>query len=608
MPPLISNSIPQDALWSAMQAQQTKASMHQQNLASENDPSYIRLDCQIKSDRIGVTTSELQQCIDENLIKEIRSQNSRVCGLDSINKYYNDVIEFFGGRDEQSSFAHVGQEMTLALKAFALTSTNPSSMQDALVGIQKHAKSITQLATRIQTLQGTIEGDITQSVSIANGAIRRITELNKEIKEATNASRDTFQYENERRQEMQLLSEQLGLHVIPFDGKQNVIYDANGNVLVMGEQGSNIDYTKINGTRTLSVNTIDFRSVDISTSIHAHEKTGRLAGLMRLTDDILPGLQAQLDEYTRVMRDTYNQIHNLGISMNPPSTLTGSIGVPGVPNLTGGTVISGTGTVRIGLFDPNTKYLTSYTDIPFTDNMTVGALIASINSANPTSGVTASITADGRFQLDSNTATQGVVIGSVGETIASLSSTSAYDGSVGTNLSHFFGLNNLFETGTQILGGPIKGISSSLSVRSDISASSGARISQGTLLNHDIIGPDQIVLEPGNIEILSSLANAYDNPHTQFNRTSVSAPMRISLSSYSNLMIKQRKENIERNAEELKNETFIYERLSRSAKAISGVNKEQTLKDILDVNTSISFLVRAMSLANKMDQELLKIM
>jgi len=590
-----------------MQAQQIKAGMHQQNLASENDPAYIRLDCQIKSDRIGVTTSELQQCIDENLIKEIRSQNSRVCGLDSINKYYTDVVEFFGGRDEQSSFAHIGQEMTLALKSFALSSTNPSAMQDALVGLQKHAKSITQLAARIQTLQGTIEGDITQSVSIANGAIQRITELNKEIKDAANASKDTFQYENQRRQEMQLLSEQLGLHVIPFDVNQNAIYDRNGNVLVMGEQGSSLDYTKITGTQTLSINTIDSRSIDVSTSIHAHEKTGRLAGLMRLTDDILPGLQAQLDEYTRVMRDTYNQIHNLGISMNPSATLTGSIGVPSAPELTDGTVISGVGTVRIGLFDPSTKFLTSYTDIPLTENMTVGALLASINSANSTSGVTASITADGRFQLESNTPTHGVVIGSVGDTIASLSATSAYDGSIGTNLSHFFGLNNLFETGTQILGGPVKGISSSLSVRHDISASSGAKISHGILLNNEVIRSDQIVLEPGNIEILTSLANAYDNPHNQFNRTSLSAPMRISLNSYSNILIKQRKEDVERNAEELKSETFIYERLSRSAKAISGVNKEQTLKDILDVNTSISFLVRAMSLANKMFQELLKI-
>ena len=589
----------QVAVKSAFIAQQEKAAVLARNLQSKDVEGYVTVDCQIQSDGDrGVKLSELHQRVDETLITTIRQQNSRVCGTDSINQHYKEIIKAFGVKGEENSFAHRGLTMAGAILSYTKHFGDAIHSQDALQGMINNTKSINQISDKIQHTRGAIRGDITHSTKIVNDVLQEIVELNKEIKLAIGESRDTFTFENQRRIALQSLSEQLGIKVNPYGTGEIEIYDDNNNILLQGQEKSTLEFSSTNSVNSLTIKTIDNRSVDISSSIYKKDQTGRLAGLSRLHDEILPGLEGQLDEYTKVMRDSFNAVHNLGVSINPPSVLTGTVGLPGISTFTSATTISGSGTVRIGSADPKTGELSGYTDIQLRDGMSVQDLIGSINGGS--SGVTASITADGRFQLQSTNPNQGVVIGSVGTQIASLSTSSTYNARSGTNVSHFFGLNNLFETGDQSVGGPITGISGRLSVRQDIIESSGQKISCGTLSSNAT--PPTKVLEPGDVSILSKMADIYNNPSTSFSGTPISASTVTSLQSYANVIIKQHTQAVEYNSDRLKIEKFVYEGLSSQAKSKSAVDEKETLQNLMDIQSSINTLLQVMALFKKMNE------
>jgi flagellar hook-associated protein 1 FlgK len=592
---------PIDVLQNAVRAHKDIAAVLDKNLASKDVEGYVTRERLIlQNGSSGVKTSELMQRIDENLMKEIRQQGSQVNCTDVIDKYRKNILDFFGARGEKSSFSHIGGEMANKLMALKTSPGEEAFSEDALKGLMDHASSIKQLSSKIKNLQAEIGNDITNTVDSVNKSLSEIAQLNHLIKRATENSNEFLTCQDQRRVALQVLAEQINIRVNTFNINEIEIFDGNGNILLQGEQVSNVSYDNFNNDGTLTIKTIDLRTIDLSETLLGDNQTGRLSGLMQLHGKILPGLQAQLDEYTRSLRDSFNKIHNLGVSIDPPSILTGSIGVPGSAELTGGTVISGSGTVRIGSVDSKTGKLAGYTDILLKDNMTVQDLISAINSANPSSCVIASITSDGRFQLEAETPSLGVVIGSVGESsIASLSASATYDAGNGTNLSHFFGLNNLFETGTKSLGGPINGISSSISVRKDITESLGNRISRGKLSNKS--DPYGQASEKGDVSTISLLSEAYRDSNTLFNNTPISAATRKSLTSFADGMVDLQKKEVERTAIKLIKDKSVYTGLSKAASDISSVNEEKVLFDLLETNKSIDVLTKAMLISNKMN-------
>lgn len=589
-------------LMSGIDAHRAKAATLDDNLTNKDVNGYTTRECVIQLGEMGVKASELQQNFDEKLVREVRDQSSTVAGLASQEKYYQEILEFFGGKSEQNSFAHIGGKMSNALKALQSNTGQPTYTKEALRELINHTESITKLATKIKTLRSDVAQDIKASVAKTNACLQEIAESNKRINKATEKSSEHLTLEDQRRVTLQALAEQLGIRINTYSTSEIEIFDKGENNLLQRESCATISYDNSGGSSTLTIQTIDNRTVDISNSILGGSQTGELASLMQLHDKILPDLQEQLDEYTKVLRDKFNSIHNLGVSHNPSPTLTGTIGIPGISNISDSTIISGTGVVRIGTADPKTGELISHTDVTLTDGMTLQALMDSINANGY---ISASITADGRFRLQSNNPENGVVIGSAGSTVASLSTSSTYMPNNSTNFSHFFGLNNLFETSTQKLGGSINDISSSISVRKDIIDSNGTKISTGSLDNGT--PPRNKAVVHGDTSTISLLAEAYNDSKTAFNRAGDLPSKQASLKSYAIDVINFQKKDAERTIEKLKCEKFIYTSLAKKSGEKSKVNEKQVLLELLETNKSIDILSKAMSIGYRMTDSIFKI-
>ncbi len=263
------------------------------------------------------------------------------------------------------------------------------------------------------------------------------------------------------------------------------------------------------------------------------------------------------------------------------------------------TIISGSGTLRIGVINTDTQDFLNHFDIDLTQIHNVGDLMSVINDANV--DVKASITDDGQLQLIADDDTAGIVLGSVGAEKALISAFDVFDARYSYNVSHFFGLNNLFETGSMGIGRSPTGISSVLAIRSDIKQMPSDRMTRAELNSSLTLENGDRAIERGDASLLSRLSKLYDQAQF-FSGTSLSKPDRMSLSKYADNLMAMQDRNATNNKEKLERIMFTMEGLSKEIDAVSGVDMKDELQKSVNIQTMMTYYTRIISIFNKIEQ------
>jgi flagellar hook-associated protein 1 FlgK len=220
---------------------------------------------------------------------------------------------------------------------------------------------------------------------------------------------------------------------------------------------------------------------------------GTLRGLLDLRDTVIPGLQAQMGELA-AGADALNAISNAYSAVPPPTTLTGrNTGLLGsdVYNTS-----STAGTLNVAIVDATGMAVGGVQAVTITPGMTVTQVVAAINGALGANG-TASFT-NGVLSITSNVAGAGVVLQD-GATPASRG---------GRGFSHFFGLNDLFQS------------ASPLHFQTGLTATDAHGISGGTIdlelrtPNNDLVRGVSITPAAGGT--MQDVLDALNDPTTGF--------------------------------------------------------------------------------------------
>ena len=614
---------PSTILSSALTTYRQKAGVLANNLTNRETPGYVKQDVTIDQINLsgvsaGVQVSSIYQATDDNLTALIRDQNSLVGQYQSLDDYFKLLEIDLGDPKSQSSFAHLGKAMTDAMKSLAANPLDTGKRLDAINAIDAHVKSIVNLAKSIQSLRGVVDQDLTSTASDANTLLSQIATLNTKLFQAsaaTNSSSSTviFPLIDARRQALHELSELTGITVISSTANQVTVLGKNGELLVQGNNCSTFGYTaaaSVSAIATLSDLTLSglVTPVIVTDTFKDSIHSGKFTALLTLRDQILPGIQEQLDQYTMQLRDSLNAIHNQGTSLNPPNALTGTIGAPGVVGALGNaTVISGAGELRVAVIDPVTGNVAAGTtpvDITLSANTTVGALITSLNV--PGSGFTASLTTAGELKITATNTSYGIGIGTFGTTPTMNAGAAVVASPLG--FSHFFGLNNLLQTGVNLPGMANTGVTNLLSLRSDILRSSGQALATGALTSVVPAPAGTVAVTSRDASIMNSLALKMSTPDILFSSTSVSPQITTDLSNYSNSIIDLYGKKIAANKKILAAEQFSYDGLSMRSNEISGVDPRQTIQECIELSTSQNLIIKAMNIMIEMDRALLDIL
>jgi flagellar hook-associated protein 1 FlgK len=344
----------------------------------------------------------------------------------TINEFLDLYAKKLGTTDGSTTMSGYLNDMYGALQQLSTTPETMANKTEVMQIASNLSDSMRNLSLNIQTQRLEAEKKIGETVNNINNIVTQIDELNKQIASAQGNDAQVAELEDERNYQIQKLSEDIGIQYYYNSQNQVQIYTDGGQALLISSPRP-ISYTQtsvVNGATTYPTgfNPILLDGVDQTTLL----QTGKLSGLIHIRDTALVNEQEKLDQFANVMSFEMNRAMNRGSSLPPPPTLTGS-----EVGFAGATAFSGTGTFRVAVINPQ-GIVQSAATINLVGMTTVNDLVTALNGV---ANIAASLNSSGQLVISSTLANTGVSLNEMNSNI----------GALNQGVSHFFGMNNLFE-------------------------------------------------------------------------------------------------------------------------------------------------------------------
>lgn len=427
----------------------------------------------------GVTSN-----VDKLLLKSLVQATSALGSADTTNSMLEQLQALYGSTssdDTGTSLADTIATLETAINSLSETPSSASLQSGAVSDLEDVASQLRETSSGIQKLRSDADQKIESAVNDVNDQLEAIASLNTQIKQAAASGQATGDLEDQRNTALQSIASEMNVNYFITSSGEMQIYTSSGQTL-LDSSVHRLSYTaasSVTASTTYSatppsgLSGITVNGTDVTSQI----TSGSIGALVTLRDTTLPAAQSQLDQLATKLADSLNAVSNLGTSLPPPSSLTGTTAV------TSSTAFSATGTVRIAVADQSGT-LVSYQDLDLSSYTTVGDLVTAINGI---SGVSASIDSSGHLTIAATSSSNGVSIGNMTASV----------GSSGDGFSDYFGLNDIVTaTGA-----------SDIKVRSDI-VSDASKLPLASLSSSTSLTTGSTVLASGSATIANALYSA----------------------------------------------------------------------------------------------------
>jgi flagellar hook-associated protein 1 FlgK len=422
---------------SGLQAAQASLRAVSDNIANVNTPGYVRkvVDQQqrvVNGAGQGVDVTGVRRVTDQYLQLASLSASSDGGKADVLSQFLDNAQTLFGDPSGADSFFNLPDDISAA---FASAANDPSSSLlrgQALNTISNFLDQADRITTQVGALRTTVDSQVADDVTKANGLLTQIAKLNGDIQAAQLSGGDATGSENIQGSLVDQLSALMNVRVSARDGGGVDIRSSEGIALV-GDHASTLAYNRTGTTPGyISVLTPGASTGQQPMTL----ASGEIRGLLDLRDNKLAGIADQLGEFVARTAQQLNAAHNAATADPPPSTLTGRNTGLDLP-----TALSGfTGQTTVAILD-SAGVVQQQVAIDFTaGTMTVGATTSAFT---PASFLTSLNTALGAFGSASFSNGQLSISASGGNGVAIDEGSSS---KIGQGFSQFFGLNDLIRS------------------------------------------------------------------------------------------------------------------------------------------------------------------
>lgn len=285
------------------------------NVANAETPGYVRkslVQTAIGGTAAGVSVqaNAIQRELDTFVQRQLTTESGGGGYADMRAQYYQALQSIYGTPGATTALETVYGNFTSAMQNLT-TSPESSAAQSQVLGA---AQSLTQqlhtLSSGIQNLRSQAELGIADAVSQANDALSNIARINNQIGNVGTSDAAKASLLDQRDSYVSALSQLIDIKVIDSGQDQISVFTGSSTQLVGGNQVSRIafdssgaltaqdqwssDPTK-RSVGTLTLVSPNGASIDLIAS-HAI-KSGSIAALVDMRDNVLPEAQAQLDAF-----------------------------------------------------------------------------------------------------------------------------------------------------------------------------------------------------------------------------------------------------------------------------------------------------------------------
>ncbi len=429
---------------------------HNINTASAQDPDFCRHEMQGKTvtasgRTTGVTGTIPKRVIDEQLHKAYKKQNSAFEGTQISALYFEKIQPTLGNFAGEDNLSNYLTQVFTSLDALARRPDDIGLIQGVVISSQTLVASIRKISNKIQSLRSEADWEIYKKIDELRAHLKEYADLNKQIKLLYDknpldlqSKRDAVAFEISKYLPIVECNERNGGFSLYCDG--HLLVHDNFIAEIHFESTSFISASSTN------LSGIEIEICDVSDDLKKLG-LGTLGNLLKMRDETLPNLQAELDEFTYALREWMNKYHNNGASYNLQSIKTGT---QIFPNGAATALTNPQGIIRIATIDKTTK---AFVDVLDLDLTTCATLQDVFNAINAVASMNASITPENKVQLESTDPNCSIAVVDLDPP----SSVQTTDGHM-ISLAHFIGLQDFFVTPDFFNGVRAAGIANVLDV------------------------------------------------------------------------------------------------------------------------------------------------
>src|SRR5579864_1181091 len=284
---------------SGLRATQAQIQVISGNVANVQTPGYSRetlpQETVVNSVATGVETGAVQRVVDQVLNTNLTNQMTTTSAATTLESYYKQIDSLLGQVGSGASINQALDKFTSALQAVATSPQDPVAQGAAVSAGKTVAQTLNQLSAGIQFIRQGTDSAIATDVKTLNTSLTSIAAINSQISQLQAEGQSTAVLQDQRDQALQQVAQLIGVNSFVTSDGSLVVVSTSGQTLVDQIGAGTFTYTpagNVNAATALSG--IKLNGVDITSQI----TSGSLGALRQLRGTDLPGLTAQLNQFT----------------------------------------------------------------------------------------------------------------------------------------------------------------------------------------------------------------------------------------------------------------------------------------------------------------------
>ncbi|TIV70180.1 MAG: flagellar hook-associated protein FlgK [Mesorhizobium sp.] len=325
---------------SALLATSKQTSVVSRNVADASSPDYARRIAVVTSTAPGARSVEIQRAANELLFRQNLSALSAWSGQSAL----------YSGMDQLDLSVNGVANLQQALQLYATTPSNQNLGASVIDAAKQVVSSLNDGTRAIQDFRTQTDGQIATAVDDLNSLLSQFQDANKAVIAGTRSGTDVSDALDQRDALLKKIAEYVPVSTFTRGDNDMVITTKDGTTLFETVPRS-VTFTPSAGyTAGTPGNTIYIDNVPLSAGTGGNTSAdGKLAGMLKLRDDVAATMQSQLDEIARGLVTAFAET---APSQPDRAGLFTWSGAPAIP--AAGTLVNGlAGSISVNAaFDP----------------------------------------------------------------------------------------------------------------------------------------------------------------------------------------------------------------------------------------------------------------
>lgn len=617
-----------DALSIAMaglRANQASMSLVSSNVANAETPGYIRktIDQVVTNNGqtgTGVQINGVNRQLDDYVLAQLRTETSGASYASLRNDFLQQLQGLYGNPNSSGTLENAYTGLTTAMQALSTSPDSTSARIGVINAAQVLSGQLNSMSNGVQTLRAGCETGLSDAVNTANNLMQQIAQINNQLQPnplggpSTDAA--TASLLDKRDQAINQLSALMDIRVVVNGSNQATVFTGSGTQLV-GMEAATLSFnaqgtvnpsttwnpnTQLSNLGSIRVSYSNGGSIDLTSTL----KSGKMAAYVELRDKTLVQAQTQIDQFAATLSSSLSDKTVAGTAVTSGTQAGFALDVSNMK--TGNTVNitytdTTTGTQRnvtvMRVDDPTVLPL------PQTATLDPNDYVVGIDFSGLSGSITTQLNAalNSRNLYFTGTAPNINVLNNTGfSTVNSASVTSTV-----TSLTGGSGEVPLFTDGGSSYSGALSsggsqmtGFAQRISVNPGlITDNAKLVVYSGTTQAGDTTRPDFMT------KMLTATNYLYS---AQTGVGSTTAPFKGTLLSYMQQFVSQQGSNAQSAQQLSDGQTVVLNTLQQKFSTQSGVNMDEEMAHLLELQNAYSANARVMSTINQMYQALMQSM